>query len=236
MSENGHTTTDPSSLSAEPFAPLSEEHLHFVEGLAPVERAVYNMSKLAASNIVLRDYAEREAKTDHLTGIPNGREFEKELQTAIQDGKPFGVVRFDLDNFKWVNDHLGYDEGDKALQEFAASLRGTVRRGDTLTFIARDGGDEFWGIFPLNAHKERGEDHKPQERFAKALHRIQLSSEQFVKEHPEWNGPAARFGVSMGGAMWIAEKPLSEEALRQAADISLKKSKMQAHAQNGSYR
>jgi diguanylate cyclase (GGDEF)-like protein len=50
------------------------------------------------------------------------------------------VLYLDLDGFKNLNDTLGHEAGDQALQEIARRLLGLVRDTDT---VARMGGDEF---------------------------------------------------------------------------------------------
>jgi diguanylate cyclase (GGDEF)-like protein len=46
----------------------------------------------------------------------------------------------DLDRFKHINDTLGHMEGDNALRDMAAIIKGCIRHSD---FAARYGGDEF---------------------------------------------------------------------------------------------
>ena len=46
----------------------------------------------------------------------------------------------DLDHFKKINDTLGHLEGDNALRDMAAIIKGSIRHSD---FAARYGGDEF---------------------------------------------------------------------------------------------
>ncbi|GIZ52716.1 bifunctional diguanylate cyclase/phosphodiesterase [Noviherbaspirillum aridicola] len=78
---------------------------------------------------------------DALTGLPNRRRLIDALQKATaQPDARFGLMLFDLDRFKTVNDSLGHEMGDLLLQEIAHRLDTRLREGDLL---ARMGGDEF---------------------------------------------------------------------------------------------
>ncbi|TVR87937.1 MAG: EAL domain-containing protein [Spirochaetaceae bacterium] len=90
------------------------------------------------------DHIRFQALHDALTGLPNRVLFYDRLHVAIQhahrDGTELGVLFFDLDNFKNINDTLGHSVGDTLLQEVAVRVTTLVRSEDT---IARLGGDEF---------------------------------------------------------------------------------------------
>ncbi|WP_345710655.1 putative bifunctional diguanylate cyclase/phosphodiesterase, partial [Kineococcus glutinatus] len=118
-------------------------------------RATNHLADPAVAGIVVnwrdvteeRALAERlrqEALHDPLTGLPNRRLFDEELERALacteRDGTGLGVVFCDLDHFKAVNDGLGHPVGDELLRAVAARLRGSVRPSDV---VARIGGDEF---------------------------------------------------------------------------------------------
>jgi diguanylate cyclase (GGDEF)-like protein len=51
-----------------------------------------------------------------------------------------GMIYFDLDGFKPVNDILGHDNGDQLLKQIATMIKKSVRSDD---IVARVGGDEF---------------------------------------------------------------------------------------------
>lgn len=81
---------------------------------------------------------------DSLTGLPNRRWFFEELgrikYDADQYGSPFTVVYLDMNGLKYINDHLGHEAGDAALQTIGRTLKAAARGCDV---PARLGGDEF---------------------------------------------------------------------------------------------
>ena len=84
------------------------------------------------------------AYNDLLTGLPNRTLFFDLLGQAVDQARAsdgqLAVLFMDLDRFKYVNDNLGHDVGDRLLVAVAQRVRGTVRSVDVL---ARLGGDEF---------------------------------------------------------------------------------------------
>lgn len=89
----------------------------------------------------------RLAFLDHLTQLPNRRFLEMSLRTALvefqEHNDPFGLLMIDLDGFKGINDSFGHSCGDRALQEAAKTLTGSLRPTDT---VGRWGGDEFLAV------------------------------------------------------------------------------------------
>lgn len=86
----------------------------------------------------------RLSQTDALTGLLNRRalsEAVEELLTLPRPGfRGFGIVMFDIDHFKSINDRYGHAVGDVVLQRTAQILSPCLRPGD---LFARYGGEEF---------------------------------------------------------------------------------------------
>jgi diguanylate cyclase (GGDEF)-like protein len=89
------------------------------------------------------------ARTDALTGASNRRHFIElatmEINRARRYKHPFTLVHIDLDNFKLINDRLGYMAGDALLVLVAKTIESNIRATDIL---ARLGGDEFVILLP----------------------------------------------------------------------------------------
>jgi diguanylate cyclase (GGDEF)-like protein len=82
------------------------------------------------------------AEHDPLTGLRNRRGLEEHIDAEIARAGSVAVLVCDLDNFKRVNDVLGYVEGDEALRRFAGVLT------DVGGLAARLGGEEFALVLP----------------------------------------------------------------------------------------
>jgi len=138
------------------------------------------------------------AVTDPLTGLSNRREFDGELDRLCDEHElGFGLVLFDVDGFKRVNDDYGHAEGDRLLREVADALRASVRAEDC---VARLGGDEFGILLPgvgAPLAESLGE-------------RVQRAIEVLD----------AGVGISFGVAEWPADGPTKEQLLFRA-DMAL---------------
>ena len=90
-----------------------------------------------------------EARTDHLTGLANRREFERvmerEVALAERHSRRLAVMMIDLDNLKRINDRQGHRGGDDAIRFVAQQILRVVRASDV---AARVGGDEFAVAMP----------------------------------------------------------------------------------------
>ena len=99
-----------------------------------------------------------EARTDHLTGLANRREFERimerEVALAERHDRKLSLLMIDLDNLKRINDRQGHRAGDVALKLVAQQLQRVVRTSD---ICARIGGDEF-GVAMPETDLDRGQE------------------------------------------------------------------------------
>ncbi len=85
-----------------------------------------------------------QASHDALTNLPNrlllSDLLEKAISHAARARHKLGVICFDLDNFKNINDTMGHAMGDELLKAAARRISTMLRPEDT---VARPGGDEF---------------------------------------------------------------------------------------------
>jgi diguanylate cyclase (GGDEF)-like protein/PAS domain S-box-containing protein len=85
---------------------------------------------------------------DTLTGLPSRALLNENFFQKVKeqkDNEMLAVMFLDLDNFKNINNTLGYATGDKLLKAVAQKLKHCLRRTDIL---ARMGGDEFIVLLP----------------------------------------------------------------------------------------
>lgn len=81
------------------------------------------------------------ATNDALVGLLNREEFENQFEIRLPLTRHGVAMLFvDLDNFKPLNDTLGRQAGDRALQQVADIFRKSLRADDV---VARLVGDEF---------------------------------------------------------------------------------------------
>jgi diguanylate cyclase (GGDEF)-like protein/PAS domain S-box-containing protein len=93
---------------------------------------------------LMQQRLEQMALYDNLSGLPNRAHFyarlEQALDRAERDNTLAGLMYFDIDKFKRINDNYGHDAGDSVIAEFGRRIEAAVREKDV---IGRLGGDEF---------------------------------------------------------------------------------------------
>ena len=104
---------------------------------------------LALNNALAHDNLQSLAALDPLTGIYNRRfglsRLQEEFGRAVRASTPLGIMIFDIDHFKTVNDKYGPFIGDRVLKSICAIARSSLREGDILF---RYGGEEFLAVLP----------------------------------------------------------------------------------------
>jgi diguanylate cyclase len=101
---------------------------------------------IAGGNIEASYHEEvqRLMRFDGLTGVYNKSHFEETLQHLLASERsaprPIGLIVFDLDHFKQVNDTHGHTAGDAVLRQVAGVVADQLTQQE---FLARVGGEEF---------------------------------------------------------------------------------------------
>ena len=88
----------------------------------------------------------RQAATDRLTGLPNRFACVELMDELIGKQKKFAAVSVELNNFKNINDTMGYDVGDAVLLQIVGRWKSLVESFGGMDYIAHLGGNEFFLI------------------------------------------------------------------------------------------
>jgi diguanylate cyclase (GGDEF)-like protein/PAS domain S-box-containing protein len=148
---------------------------------------------------------EKMAMNDRLTGVANRRYCETYLQARLEEfrrfGWPLGVIFFDIDDFKSLNDRYSHRVGDMALKTVARTLQHNIRSIDQ---AGRWGGEEFIVIL-------RNTDRMDLRRIAGKLRMLVERSVFWVK------GEAVR--VTLSGGATLARGGDTVATLVERADL-----------------
>lgn len=146
--------------------------------------------------------AEKEARTDPLTGIYNRRSFFLEagrrLHFALRKEQPLSLLMFDIDHFKTINDTFGHSLGDEALRQFCKTIESNLRDSDVL---GRLGGEEF----ALVLCEDEAGTLQTAQRLRQAISRIAIDAPSGV----------LRLTASIG-VVYLDDQPDIETLLNQA--------------------
>lgn len=171
-----------------------------IGGLADIER-------VARENLTLL------ANTDELTGLSNHRHFQESLRryfkSAQKSNKPLSLIMFDVNYFKFYNDHFGHQRGDEVLKQIGSILNEVVKEPN---IAARYGGDEFTVIVP---------DHEEMALAVAEKIRLEIESHPFKGAEVQ---PKGKITVSLGVAGYPRQGSTPKELIR-FADEALYKAK-----------
>ncbi len=123
---------------------VSKQQLDDGEHLAARILAAVEESRALRRRDTMVRWLEREARTDHLTGLSNRRAFDERLAAACQDarsrGEPIALITVNVTGTRQVNEAYGHQAGDAMIRRASRAIARCVRGGD---FAARIGGDDF---------------------------------------------------------------------------------------------
>ena len=180
-----------------------------IRGTKILARTLHQTFQLSNELSQARDIAERLARTDTLTNLNNRRAFKELCNQRIlycqRHQHDVSLLLLDLDSFKNINDQLGHDAGDRALQQLAQILSDTVRSSD---ICGRIGGEEFALLLSKTDMAEA----------SLVAEKLRLTIERTIINTPEEQfSITASIGVSCGND--------SLESLLKAADKAMYKAK-----------
>lgn len=201
-------------LRSSPDEPaLDEESVRLTSAIAQGAVRALNRAAMFESVLSHQEQLEILAKTDELTGCLSRRylmeRLENELERAARYERLLGVVMFDIDDFKRLNDTHGHTTGDAALRSIGEVLRRSLRTAD---FVGRYGGDEFLLVLPeTSAHGT----HQLAERIRNGVSRREF----------DLRGGTLRLTISGGVAGFPDSDVMALEDLIDRADVALYKAK-----------
>ena len=182
--------------------PSSLEDVTIVESSLPG-------TAVALNNALSHENLQRVAALDPLTGIYNRRfgmqRLHEEFARAVRGNEPVGLLIFDLDHFKNVNDTYGHLVGDRVLQSVVAAARRVLREGDV---VARYGGEEFMVVLPGAG---RSDAEMMAERIRRAVAAAEVTDE----------GARIVVTVSVGGATLSGATVSDPDDFMRRADAAL---------------
>ncbi|MBU1145782.1 MAG: GGDEF domain-containing protein [Firmicutes bacterium] len=168
---------------------------------------------LAFKNSITYSQLQKLAANDPLTGILNRRfgmqRFKEEFVRSIRYDMPIGILMFDIDHFKVVNDTYGHIVGDKVLKEIAKTVKSSVREGDV---FFRYGGEEF--IIVLSGASK--------EDLMKSAEQIRHIVEDMEIKH---NSQSIKVTISIGGTSYPEHEEVNIESLIAFADSRMYEAK-----------
>ncbi len=152
---------------------------------------------------------------DEMTGLENKRQLYLDMDERIKDGKEWGLIIFDANKFKAINDSYGHMEGDTAIKEIADCLKEEALKKDAKAY--RFGGDEFM----LIADTDKEDEIK--EILSDIENKIEKKNDILKKQY--------KLSLSYGYAFYNDEGCCTIPEIIESADASMYKMKVQMHAE-----
>lgn len=152
------------------------------------------------------DFVSQLAYMDGLTGIGNRTAFQEkmeELEKRKQEEGSIGIVIFDVNNLKWVNDTLGHSEGDQMIKKGAEAISHAFTQENGYCY--RIGGDEFV-VFILGEQIA--------ERCGQAINRLQEELDAYNSEQNR------NYDLSIASGYAVYDESCAEKTLAELFEIA----------------
>ncbi|WP_407306825.1 GGDEF domain-containing protein [Acinetobacter sp.] len=180
---------------------------------APVTllQAIKKLKRVLQQRDALEFQLRNVANTDVLTGVSNRLALDDYIKYVEKKPEKFnqtGLIIFDIDDFKHVNDTFGHIVGDEVIRLVAEKLQFCVRTSD---LIVRYGGDEFLVLI------EQADFQDAWVVANKILKEIG-SSELYIAEINQNVQISVSAGVAVGAASWMALLEKADKSLFQAKE------------------
>jgi diguanylate cyclase (GGDEF)-like protein len=128
------------------------------EGIITRENADAMIANAMTGREIRKEIAEDKSRRDPLTGLYNKGAFREEFENLISENAQFALLIIDIDNFKKINEELGYLAGDNVLVQTALNLSANLRQlrenDNENDFICKWGGEEFAVLLKNVSKKE----------------------------------------------------------------------------------
>lgn len=176
------------------------------------DRYVFQIERLDIQDARKHEALYIQATQDSLTGAYNRKFFEGCFKSALanpHEHSHLGLIIFDADHFKKVNDTFGHVAGDAVLRAIADRTRQSIRAED---IFARIGGEEFLILAYIN-------NENTLQMLAERL-RVSMSSQAVV-----FQDKVIPFTISIGTVFFSTTKAKDFESVYKIVDAALYHSK-----------
>ena len=175
-------------------------------GVAGLEQTIKAIQRGAKSELI-----RQLAYQDGLTGLGNRTAFQEYLQKLESQNVLYGIIIFDVNNLKVINDTLGHPMGDEYIKKVASQIEKTFAICTENCF--RIGGDEF-AVIVENESKEHIQG------YIEAFYeQINLLNEREALQY--------RLSVAQGFALSTEVENAKPEQIYQMADVRMYENKKQ---------
>ena len=164
---------------------------------------ISSLQLLLRENQRIKKELEREAVSDYMTGLMNRNSYNTDIASGVYDKAGTGVIYFDINNLKAVNDKHRHEAGDMLICHVASAIRYAME-GFPGARGYRIGGDEFVIIAGACAEED--------------VRRIASAFTRFLSDNPTDPPCSAAVGIAYSALPCDAELLVSQADNAMYAD------------------